>query len=99
MNASQPVRPWRAARVARRALTPPPTRRRVAIRLFFPLTPIALLFAPFALLLALLCMPIWPVLRVNPFTLVLAVGRLLFALGGTDIHIDTAAAFVRVRIF
>jgi hypothetical protein len=100
MSAYSPTRSWRASNVARRtrqAHRPP--RERVAIRLFLPLTPFALLFAPFALLLGLVCMPLWPALRVNPLAAVLAVGRLLFALSGTDVSIDTRSAVVRIRIF
>jgi hypothetical protein len=94
------ARSWRALSVARRthqAHRPP--QERVAIRLFLPLTPFALLFSPFALLLGLVCMPLWPVVRVNPLAAVVAVGRLLFALSGTDVSIDTRAAVVRIRIF
>lgn len=113
MDASQPVAPWRVADTTRRARTPQilapqilapqtlasqPSRRRVTVRLFLPLTPIALLLAPFALLLAMLCTPVWPLTRVNPFAAALAVGRLLLALGGTEVRVDAPAAFVRIRI-
>ena len=89
----------RAADAGRRALAPRPTRRRVAVRLYLPLTPIALLLAPFALLLALLCLPIWPLARVNPFAAAIAIGRLLLAMGGTEVRVDAPSAFVRIRIF
>lgn len=101
MDACQPAAPRSVARTAlttRRALAPRPSRPRVAVRLFLPLTPIALLLAPLALLLAVLCTPAWPVTRVNPFAAALAVGRLLLAMSGTEVRVDAPAAFVRIRI-
>jgi hypothetical protein len=99
MDVYQPAAPWRDAPRLRRALAPRrPSRGRVVVRLFLPLTPIVLLLSPFAVLVALLCIPAAPLLRVNPLAAALATGRVLLALGGTDITIDTRDAFVRLRI-
>ncbi len=73
-------------------------RNRTVVRLWLPLTPLWIVLAPFALVAA-------PALRfspatrgVSPFRTVWAVGRLLFALSGTLIDIDSPAAIVRIHI-
>jgi hypothetical protein len=70
----------------------------VSIRLWLPLTPLFLLFAPFALVLAPLGYLAPPSVRPDPFRAVLAVGAVLLALGGTDIRVDAADAHVRIKI-
>jgi hypothetical protein len=57
-------------------------RRRLALRLWLPLTPLWILLAPFALLLPAL----W------------ALGGVLFALSGTVIDVDSPRATIRLRI-
>jgi len=63
-----------------------------------PLTPLFLLLAPFALLLAPL---LWFAPRpygARPLATVLGLGGLLLSLGGTDIDIDSPDARVRIKI-
>ena len=81
----------------RTGMTAPP-RRRTVVRLWLPLTPLFVLLAPFALLLALLGYLVPPRWRPDPFFAAFAIGALLLALGGTDILIDTADAHVRIKI-
>ena len=81
-----------------RPLQAPPAPRRKVVRLWLPLTPLFVLLAPFPLLLAPLGYLAPPRLRPDPFFAVFAVGELLLALGGTEILIDTADAYVRVKI-
>jgi hypothetical protein len=72
--------------------------RRTRISLWLPLTPIFWMLAPFAILFApliLLAPPLW---RMNPYVTVYAVGRVLVALGGTDVDVDTPDARVRIKI-
>ena len=90
----------RAARTAE-ALTPEtarPRRRRTVVRLWLPLTPLFLLLAPFALVLALLGYLAPPRLRPDPLFAALSIGALLLALGGTEILVDTPDAYVRLKI-
>lgn len=53
------------------------------------LTPLVLIAAPFALIAAV-------VLRFNPFAAILAVGRVLWALGGMRIEIENARTRVLI---
>jgi hypothetical protein len=79
--------------------TPAP-RRRVAVRLWLPLTPLFLLLAPFALLLApviYVCTP--PRYRTRPFATAFRIGAVLLSLSGTLVHVDTPDALVSIRIF
>ena len=88
----------RAVRVRRVRYAEPAPHRRTRISLWLPLTPIFWMLAPFAMLLApliLLAPPLW---RVNPYVTVYAVGRVLIALGGTDIDVDAPDARVRIKI-
>jgi hypothetical protein len=86
-------------RPMRRPVTMAPLEpRRVVIRLWLPLTPLWLVLAPFALVAA-------PALRLTPRTRRLpalrsawTVGRLLLALSGTQVEVDTPAAFIRIHI-
>jgi hypothetical protein len=76
----------------------PVPHRRTRISLWLPLTPFFWMLAPFAMLLApliLLAPPLW---RMNPYVTVYAIGRVLIALGGTDIDVDAPDARVRIKI-
>jgi len=73
--------------------------RRTVVRLWLPSTLIFLLLAPFALLLAPFLYFSPRPYSVRPFATVLAVGRLLLALGGTVMDVDTRDALVRIRLF
>jgi len=87
----------RAVRV-RRVRYAEPAPRRTRVSLWLPLTPIFWMLAPFAMLLApliLLAPPLW---RMNPYVTVYAIGRVLIALGGTDIDVDAPDARVRIKI-
>jgi hypothetical protein len=79
--------------------TPVAPKRRVVVRLWLPTTPIFLLLAPFALLLAPLIYFAPPPYGDRPFATVLGVGALLLSLGGTVVDVDTPEALVRIRIF
>jgi hypothetical protein len=88
----------RAVRVRRMNAARPVPTGRTRVRLWLPLTPLFWVLAPFAILLApliLLAPPLW---RMNPYEAAYAVGRVLLALGGTDIDIDTPEARVRIQI-
>jgi|GraSoiStandDraft_46_1057282.scaffolds.fasta_scaffold978946_1 hypothetical protein len=88
----------RAARVRRVNPVRPAHGGQTRVRLWLPLTPLFWILAPFAILLApliLLAPPLW---RMNPYETAYAVGRLLLALGGTDIDVDTPEARVRIKI-
>jgi hypothetical protein len=87
-------------RAARHRLRPEPRPAATTrIRLWLPLTPLFWLLSPFAILLSpLICLapPLW---GVNPYVASVAVGRMLVALGGTDIDVDCRDARVRITIF
>lgn len=88
----------RAVRVHRVKAVEPVPGGRTRVRLWLPLTPLFWVLAPFAILLApliLLAPPLW---RMNPYFTAYAVGRVLLALGGTDIDVDTPDARVRIKI-
>ena len=78
---------------------PPVVERPVRVRLWLPLTPLFVLLAPFALLLALLGYLVPPRLRPDPIFTALAIGRVLLALSGTDVDVRAPSAIVRIRIF
>jgi hypothetical protein len=74
--------------------------RGVVVRLWLPTTAIFCLLAPIPLLAAPLAWLAPAGLRpANPYAAVLAVGRLLIALGGTVVDVDTPDALVRIRLF
>ncbi|HEV2532724.1 hypothetical protein [Phenylobacterium sp.] len=73
-------------------------RRRTVVRLWLPLTPLFLLLAPFALVLALVGYFVPPRLRPDPLIAAVSIGALLLALGGTEILVDTPDAYVRLKI-
>ncbi|HEY2356682.1 MAG TPA: hypothetical protein VGH86_04475 [Phenylobacterium sp.] len=72
--------------------------RRVAIRLWLPLTPLWLILAPFALLAAPLLLAAPQMRGVRPVRAALAVGAALIALSGTVVDVDTPDALVSLRI-
>ena len=75
-------------------------RRRVVVRLWLPATALFWILAPLPLLLAPLA---WfaphPFRPVNPYAAVIAVGRVLIALGGTIVDVDCPDALVRIQLF
>jgi hypothetical protein len=73
--------------------------QRVVVRLWLPLTPIFLLLAPFAILAIPLLYLAPPLRRLNCAAAIFALGDALLALGGTDVHVDTPEALVRIRVF
>ena len=99
-------RPRELAAMRRRAVrtrgarsAEPVSGARTRVSLWLPLTPVFWMLAPFVMLLAplmLLAPPLW---RMNPYATAYAVGRVLIALGGTDIDVDAPDARVRIKIF
>lgn len=93
-----PRQQTRARRADLRIERPP--ARRVVVRLWLPATALFWLLSPFPLLLAPLAYLVPPSFRpANPYAAVLAVGRLLTAIGGTVVDVDTPDVLVRIRIF
>ena len=88
----------RAVRVRYGRSAEPVRARRTRVRLWLPLTPLFWILAPFAILLAPLILLAPPMWRMNPYAAVYALGRVLLALGGTDIDVDTPEARVRIKI-
>lgn len=92
------------ARMQRRAQGAAPRRSTSAKRgpahvsLWLPLTPFFWLLSPFAFLLAPLLLLAPPMWRVNPYLAVFTIGRVLTALGGTEIDVDAHDARIRLRI-
>ena len=72
--------------------------RRAVVRLWLPLTPLFLLLAPFAILLIPFCYLAPPLRGMNCAAAVFAIGRTLLSIGGTDVHIETRDALVRIKI-
>ena len=75
-----------------------PTRL-TRVRLWLPLTPLFWLAAPLTLVLApllVLCAP--KKYRVNPYIAALALGRLLLALSGLRIDVETDHARIHITI-
>lgn len=66
--------------------------------LWLPLTPVFWLLAPFVVLLAPLLLLAPPMWRMNPYVAVLAIGRVLLSLNGTDIDVDTPDARIHIKI-
>lgn len=85
--------PWPAAD------GPSPGRRRTAIRLWLPLTPLWLLLSPFALVAAPLVALVPEMRGVNPYRAAWAIGGVLLHLSGTVVEVDSPDAIVRIRIF
>jgi hypothetical protein len=73
--------------------------RRTVVRLWLPLTPLLVLLAPIPILLIPLLYLAPPLRGMNCAAAVFRLGDALLALSGTDIHVDTSDALVRIRIF
>ncbi len=84
---------WRWVRPPDEPVAPRP------IRLWLPLTPLLILFAPFALLIAGIAVFLPRPLGMNPAHLVLGVGRTLLALSGTHVEVEAPGASVLIKIF
>lgn len=81
------------------AAWPHPPARRTIVRLWAPLTLLFLLLSPVPLLLAPLAWLAPARFRpANPYSTVLALGRVLLSLGGTVVHVDTPDCLVSIRI-
>ncbi len=83
----------RPARIARAP------RRRVAVSLWLPLTPILALLSPVVLVGAPLAWITRTGRRVSPVRLAWTIGILLTSLSGTVIAVDAPGARIRIRIF
>ena len=92
------IREAQAANDPRPAPRPMPPPSRTVVRLWLPLTALFLLLAPFALLLCPILYFVPRPWSLSPLATVLAVGRLLLALGGTDVDVRTPDAIVRLKI-
>lgn len=73
-------------------------RPRRAIRLWLPLTPILILLSPLLLLALGIAVFLPRPLGVNPAQVVLGVGRMLMALNGTHVEVDSPHAQVLIKI-
>ena len=93
------LEPAPAPRELVRSAEPPAPPPRTIVRLWLPLTPLFLVLAPFAVLLAPLGYFAPARYRVRPFAAVFGLGRLLMSLSGTLIHVDTPEALVTIRLF
>ena len=84
---------WRApARSGR-----PRVRRQ--IHLWIPVTPFLLLLSPLIFLIMGIAVLLPRPLGLNPAMAVLGIGRLLVALSGTEVDVDTRSSRVRLKIF
>jgi hypothetical protein len=73
--------------------------RRVAVRLWLPLTPLLWLLSPLPLVFAPLVWLAPARMRpAHPYLAVIVLGRLLLSLSGTVVDVDTPDALVRIRI-
>lgn len=95
LDGGGPRRRRQRVRVHRRADASRPVR----VGLWLPLTPLWVLLAPFALLLAPLLALSRQTRGVNPYSAVLSIGAVLFALSGTDVAVNARGARIRIRIF
>lgn len=68
------------------------------INLWLPLTPLLILLSPLLLLAAGIAVFLPRPLGGNPAMVVLGVGRMLMALSGTEVEVDSRAANVHVKI-
>jgi hypothetical protein len=80
-------------------LVPAKPVRRTVVRLWLPLTPLWIILSPFAILAAPLLLLAPQTRGIRPFRAVFAIGRILFALSGTVVDVDTPDALVRIRIY
>jgi hypothetical protein len=90
----------RAERLRWRMVRPPEeSKLHRPLRLWLPLTPLAILFAPLILLAAGIAVFLPRPLGMNPAQLVLGVGRMLLALNGTEVEVESPHASVLIKIF
>jgi hypothetical protein len=90
----------RAERLRWRLVRPPEeSKLRRPIRLWLPLTPLVILFAPLMLLIMGIAVFLPRPLGVNPAQMVLGVGRMLMALNGTEVEVESPHASVLIKIF
>ncbi len=73
-------------------------RGRFVIRLWLPLTLLWIILAPFALVAAPALALAPGTRRLSPIRAALGAGRLLLALSGTLIEVDSPAAVIRIHI-
>jgi hypothetical protein len=86
-----------SARRPRSALVDRPTRR--TLRLWLPLTPIAALLSPLALVAVALLQPVLRRRGYAPWRAALSLGALLMALSGTLIEVERRDIRIRIAIF
>ena len=98
-RAAAAPRPAQEAAPVRAPALAEPGPKRVLVRLWLPLTPLLLLLAPIPILLIPLLYLAPPLRGMNCAAAVFRLGDALLALSGTDIHVDTSDALVRIRIF
>jgi hypothetical protein len=88
---------WRTLARAE-ADAPPEPRVRRPIRLWLPLTPFLILLSPLLLLALGIAVLLPRPLGVNPAHVVLGVGRMLMALNGTQVEVESPSASVLIKI-
>jgi len=86
-----------APRRSDQALARPAPRR--ALRLWLPVTPLAALLSPLALVAVAVLQPILRRRGLSPWRIALSLGALLIALSGTLVEIETRAVRIRIAIF
>ena len=90
----------RAEKLRWRLVRPPEeSQLRRPLRLWLPLTPLFVLLAPFALLIMGICVFLPRPLGINPAQMVLSVGRMLMALNGTEVEVESPHASLLIKIF
>jgi hypothetical protein len=90
----------RAERLRWRLVRPPEeSQLRRPLRLWLPLTPLFVLLAPLILLIMGIAVFLPRPLGVNPAQMVLGVGRMLMALNGTEVEVESPHASVLIKIF
>ena len=90
----------RAERLRWRLVRPPEeSQLRRPLRLWLPLTPLFVLLAPFALLILAICIFLPRPLGINPAQMMLSVGRMLMALNGTEVEVESPHASLLIKIF
>ena len=88
----------RAERLRWRERPRPPGARRPRVRLWLPLTPILILVSPLLLLMAAIAIFLPRPFGMNPAHLILGVGRVLMALNGTHVEVESPHASVLIKI-
>ena len=90
----------RAEKLRWRLVRPPEeSQLRRPLRLWLPLTPLLVLLAPLVLLVLGIAVFLPRPLGVNPAQVVLGVGRMLMALNGTEVEVESPHASVLIKIF